>query len=166
MDAELWKQVDEMLDAALELPPAEREGYVATACGDNEELRHEVLSLLRAQEQAGTFLAGSAMRVAAQALARESAETTRGTLVGCEVGNYQIEKLLGVGGMGRVWLARDETLANLGAMRSVRQMFSALRRKGYLIDGETVRVSRGRGWPAQSYHLTAPPRIAFELTAS
>jgi len=70
MNPELWKQVDEMLDAALELPPAEREAYVASACDGNQELRREVLSLLRAQEQAGTFLAGSAMRATAQALAR------------------------------------------------------------------------------------------------
>ncbi|HET7230868.1 MAG TPA: ATP-binding protein [Longimicrobium sp.] len=50
--------------------------------------------------------------------------------------------------------------------KNASEMFSALRRKGYLIDGETVRGPRGRGRPAQSYHLTAPPRIAFELTAS
>src|ERR1700761_2740037 len=103
MDAELWKQVDEMLDAALELPPAEREAYVAKAGAGNEELRREVLSLLRAQEQAGTFLAGSAMRAAAQVLARDSAGHGRGALEGCEVGTYKIEKLLGAGGMGEVY---------------------------------------------------------------
>ena len=100
MDAELWKQVDEMLDAASELPPAEREGFVAAACDGNHQLRREVLSLLRAQEQAGTFLAGSAMRAVAQALARESGGEARGLLEGREVGNYKIEKLLGAGGMG------------------------------------------------------------------
>ena len=47
MNAELWKQVDEMLDAALELPPAEREAYVAASCEGNDELRREVLSLLQ-----------------------------------------------------------------------------------------------------------------------
>jgi serine/threonine protein kinase len=117
MDAELWRQVDEMLDAALELPPAEREGYVAAACDGNDELRKEVVSLLRAQEQAGTFLAGSAMRAAAQALARESGGGARGSLVGEEVGNYRIEKLLGSGGMGEVYLASEARLNRKVALK-------------------------------------------------
>jgi eukaryotic-like serine/threonine-protein kinase len=125
MNAELWKQVDEMLDAALELPPAEREGYVAVACNDNEELRREVLSLLRAQEQAGTFLAGSAMRAAAQVLARESGGPGRGSLEGFEVGNYKIEKLLGAGGMGEVYLASEARLNRKVALKILPPEFVA-----------------------------------------
>jgi serine/threonine protein kinase len=125
MNAELWKQVDEMLDAALELPPAEREGYVAKASDGNDELRREVLSLLRAQEQAGTFLAGSAMRAAAQVLARESAGSGRGSLVGCEVGTYKIEKLLGAGGMGEVYLASEARLNRRVALKILPPEFVA-----------------------------------------
>jgi Tol biopolymer transport system component/predicted Ser/Thr protein kinase len=125
MNPERWKQVDEMLDAALELPPAEREGFVAAACGGDEELRGEVLSLLRAQEQAGTFLAGSAMRAAAQALARESGGGARGSLEGCEVGNYKIEKLLGAGGMGEVYLAAESRLNRRVALKILPPEFVA-----------------------------------------
>lgn len=125
MNPELWKQVDEMLDAALELPPAEREGFVATACDGNDELRREVLSLLRAQEQAGTFLAGSAMRAAAQALARESGGGARGSLEGLEVGNYRIEKLLGAGGMGEVYLASEARLNRKVALKILPPEFVA-----------------------------------------
>jgi Tol biopolymer transport system component/predicted Ser/Thr protein kinase len=125
VNPELWKQVDEMLDAALELPPAEREGFVAAACGGNHELRREVLSLLRAQEQAGTFLAGSAMRAAAQALAREPGGEARGSLEGCEVGNYKIEKLLGAGGMGEVYLASEARLNRKVALKILPSEFVA-----------------------------------------
>src|SRR5215207_3168549 len=125
MDAELWKQVDEMLDAALELPPAEREGFVAAACDGNHELRREVLSLLRAQEQAGTFLAGSAMRAAAQALAREPGGQGRSELVGTEVGTYRIEKLLGAGGMGEVYLASEARLNRRVALKILPPAFVA-----------------------------------------
>src|SRR5215208_2700392 len=130
MNAELWKQVDEMLDAAAELPPAEHEGYVAAACDGNEELRREVLSLLRAQEQAGTFLAGSAMRAAAQALARDSGGQGRSELVGTEVGTYRIEKLLGAGGMGEVYLASEARLNRRVALKILPPEFVA--------DGERV----------------------------
>jgi eukaryotic-like serine/threonine-protein kinase len=125
MDAELWKQIDELLDAALELPPAERAGYVTAACDGNDELRKEVLSLLRAQEQAGSFLAGSAMRAAAQALARESGRHAQGSLVGSELGTYKIEKLLGAGGMGEVYLASEARLNRRVALKILPPEFVA-----------------------------------------
>ena len=125
MNPELWKQIDEMLDAALELPPAEREAYVAAACNGNDELRREVLSLLRAQEQAGTFLKGSAMRAAAQALARESRGQGHGALLGKEVGNYKIEQLLGAGGMGEVYLAFEARLNRRVALKILPPEFVA-----------------------------------------
>jgi eukaryotic-like serine/threonine-protein kinase len=126
MDAELWKQIDGLLDAALELPPGERERFVAAACDGNEEVRREVLSLLRAQEQAGgTFLAGSAMRVAAQALAREPGGVGRGSLAGREIGNYCIESLLVAGGMGEVYLAREARLNRKVALKILPPEFVA-----------------------------------------
>ena len=76
MNPELWKQVDALLDAALELPPEEREQFVVEACEGNDELREEVLSLVRAQSQASGFMERSAMKVAAQALAQDSNLTT------------------------------------------------------------------------------------------
>ncbi|MFL5539891.1 MAG: ATP-binding protein [Longimicrobiaceae bacterium] len=50
--------------------------------------------------------------------------------------------------------------------KTASEMFAALRRKGYLTEGETIRVARGPGRPAQAYHLTAPPLIACGMLAS
>jgi serine/threonine protein kinase len=117
MDPELWKQVDALLEQALEQPPEEREAFVAKACQDNEVLRAEVLSLLRAQSQASQFMERSALNVAAHALAQDSNITTIASLVGQEIEGYRIEKLLGAGGMGEVYLARDNKLGRLVALK-------------------------------------------------
>ena len=70
---------------------------------------------LDAQARAAEFMEGSAMSVAAGALAQEL--TTIATLVGKEVGTYKIEKLLGAGGMAEVYLARDSKLDRMIALK-------------------------------------------------
>src|SRR5215213_3584563 len=118
MDRELWKQVDALLEQALEQPPEDREAFVAAASQNNPVLRDEVLSLLKAQSQAAGFMERSAMNVAAHALARDSNITTLvSTLVGQDLETYRIEKLLGAGGMGEVYLARDLKLGRMIALK-------------------------------------------------
>ncbi|HEU4713146.1 MAG TPA: protein kinase [Pyrinomonadaceae bacterium] len=117
MDRELWKQVDDLLGQALEQPPEEREAYVARASEGNAVLRDEVMSLLQAQSHAAKFMERSAMNVAAKALAQKSNFTTVASLVGKEIETYRIEKLLGAGGMGEVYLARDTKLDRLVALK-------------------------------------------------
>ena len=117
MDPELWKKVDALLEEAMAQPPAQREAFVIEASKDHAELRDEVLSLLKAQNQASNFMERSAMKVAAAALAQDSNLTTYFSLIGKELANYKIEKLLGAGGMGEVYLARDTKLKRLVALK-------------------------------------------------
>ena len=98
-------------------PPDQREAFVAEASKDNAELRHEVLSLLRAQDGASNFMERSAIKVAAAALAQDSNLTTSFSLIGKQLGSYKIEKLLGAGGMGEVYLARDSKLDRLVGLK-------------------------------------------------
>ena len=117
MDPDLWKKVDALLDQALAQPPDQREAFVVEASKDNTELRDEVLSLLEAQAQATNFMERSAMRVAAESLAQDSNLTTSFSLIGKQLANYKIEKLLGAGGMGEVYLARDSKLDRFVALK-------------------------------------------------
>ena len=115
MDPQLWKKVDDLFEQALEQPPEKRKSFVAEASKGNAIVYEEVLSLLDAQSRAAQFMEGSAMSVAVGALAQEL--TTVASLIGKELGPYTIEKLLGAGGMGEVYLARDTKLDRMVALK-------------------------------------------------
>jgi hypothetical protein len=72
MDSERWKQVDNMLQSALECPPADRDGFLRQACAGEEALEREVQSLLALEQPAGGFLENPAMEVAAHRRRRTS----------------------------------------------------------------------------------------------
>ena len=62
MDLDRWKQVDSLLQAALERPPHERDAFLRQACAGDAALERELRSLLSSEGQAGTFLRESGDR--------------------------------------------------------------------------------------------------------
>jgi len=105
MKRERWKQLDELLDAALELPPEERADFLDEACAGDDALRKQLDKLLASDDRARSFLERPALEVAAKELADKKESMT-----GQTVGHYRILSLIGEGGMGRVYLAEDTKL--------------------------------------------------------
>jgi hypothetical protein len=114
MTPEQWQQIKTVLAVALEVDdPGRRAAYLDEVCGTDRWMRDEVDRLLRADAMAGTqFLANSP-------LTDPSARGERQTdpLIGRRVGGYQILDLIGVGGMGEVYRARDTKLGREVALR-------------------------------------------------
>ena len=62
MTPESWQQVKRLFDAALQQDPASRDRFLSQTCGGNSEVKKEVEKLLAAHEQAGSFMAVTAIR--------------------------------------------------------------------------------------------------------
>jgi len=114
------RRIEDVCDAALLCDVRERAAFVAAACGDDEALRREVEALLAHAPAAERFLEGSIGEVAAHVLA---ADHQRESLAGRQIGSHQILSLLGAGGMGDVYRARDTRLGRDVAIKVVSDVF-------------------------------------------
>lgn len=143
MDPERWQRISPLLDALFELEPPARELRLAQLREEDPALADELQTLITLDESHEDFLSEplipplSALRA------------------GGEVGPYRLERLLGEGGMGQVWLAaRADGLYQ-------RRVALKLLRPGLADSNLRLRFSRERQILARLAH----PHIARLLDA-
>lgn len=105
MTPEHWDKIEGLFQAALSHTPHERLAFLTGACGGDESLRDEVMSLLASHEKEGSFINSPAYQAAAEVfMNREEFKA------GQTVGHYKIISTPGKGGIGEVYLAEDSKL--------------------------------------------------------
>ena len=112
MTPERWQQVKCVLEEALEIAPEQRPSFLDRACSTDHSLRREVESLLSSSNDVpSSFLKSSP---------NAGLRLSKGT----RLGDFEILSLLGVGGMGEVYRARDRRLDRDVAIKVLPQFVS------------------------------------------
>lgn len=117
MNPERWQQIEELFHEASELAPNARAAFLDEACAGDGELRHQVEALLLSLEESGDFIENSPVA--------KNTSAPAASFIGHALGHYEVVSLLGAGGMGEVYLAKDSKLDRPIALKILPAQFTA-----------------------------------------
>jgi serine/threonine protein kinase len=117
MSRERRDLISDLYHGALARAPEQRAAFLTEACHGDDGLRQEVESLLEFESASSQFLERPAAGVAAEA-------TSVTSMIDRQLGPYRIVALLGAGGMGEVYKARDTRLDRIVAVKVAGRRFS------------------------------------------
>ena len=116
MTPELWARLNPLFDAAIETPRGERLAFIEEVCGNDSELRRELVALICAHEESNGAVGNIKEHVQAL-VGRVHPEFSPGEVV---LGRFRIVRKLGSGGMGDVYEAFDLDLSQAIALKAIR----------------------------------------------
>lgn len=120
MIAERLAKIEEIYHNILEIPSEKRTSFLSDICGDDEELRSEVQSLLSFSEVESELIDMPPHDVAAEIFSGKR----KSKIIGRKIGHYKIISQIGEGGMGEVFLAEDIELERRAAIKFIKTEFA------------------------------------------
>ncbi|MCP9493271.1 MAG: protein kinase [Pyrinomonadaceae bacterium MAG19_C2-C3] len=121
MTPERWQHIKEVFNRALAVEePAARLAFLDEVCAGDDDLRREVESLIKAQQNSSGFLNQPAHELAADLIVGNQT----GILTGHVIDHYRVLNLLARGGMGEVYLAEDVRLGRRAVLKVLPERFT------------------------------------------
>ena len=124
LNARQFERVEELFFRASSMPPEQRDTFLASACADDSDVREQVRGMLkhaggRAERLGDSLLDDALASMVAAPAATPGGDALLRQLIGTRVGAYEFTDILGQGGMGVVYLARDVRLARTVAIKAL-----------------------------------------------
>ena len=134
MNSAHWEKIQKLFHDAADLPVAEQQAFLNTACEGDSTLIADVMTLLTEDSRGDSLLDQSVTQVAHVAV-----DPGPEFLISQELGPYKVKKVLGEGGMGVVYLAEREDLQSLVAIKILRDAWlSPARRDRFATEQRTL----------------------------
>ena len=96
-------RIEEIFLAAIEIASDQQPAFIDRECGSDTDLKQQVLALLQAHDQTGSFFVDGQVPWNAATVEEFSSEC-----LGQEIGPYKLREKIGEGGMGVVYVAEQE----------------------------------------------------------
>src|SRR5450432_495290 len=106
MDTQRWERIGDIFERLLGVPLTQRPTLLDSLCGDDAELKKIVVSMLESEDSVQRLEPAGAAARAPTTSNLEAQNLIDAAIIGTRVGPWRIDRKLGSGGMGVVWLAQ------------------------------------------------------------